>query len=344
NNNNNGQQQSQTIIVTTTSNQQQLQNGQPQQQTTSSVLHGTEVVHIKTDPTSTGTILQQQANNDNSVVHIKPESTTVLQHVNEVVHIKNESLDTLPPLSSPGQMVDVNANTALTPQYAVTPTAAAAARTTNGGTVYLTTDYITYREYYPTNATNANGIPQQQQQQQIIVTTNPAITAVNSNNSGDQQYHAVRQQLAAQQIPQVTITGNNNYQTAANLIGETETSFLDRYLRQQQQPITTQATTTTSMVNNNNNSVAQPGTISIQSLQQTSGTTSTTNGVVNGYKSNTTTLHGCLTVDLPSPDSGIGDTTTATPRQETTTTTTIPQVRVVCLSLVAIVYYDQSII
>ncbi|XP_075586404.1 grainy head isoform X7 [Dermatophagoides farinae] len=398
--NNNGQ--SQTIIVTTTPSQQhsqqQLQNGQ--QRTTASVLHGTELVHIKTEPTSTtGTILQQT--NDNSVVHIKPESTTastatttVLQHVNEVVHIKNEPLDTLPPLSSPGQMVDVisannvdhsrelepsppatvislapaqpyppnnnnnnnnnatptqltfatsaydlsgngqyalqvNANTALAPQYAVTPTATAAARTTNGGTVYLTTDYITYREYYPTNA---NGIQPQQQPQQIIVTTNPAATAMTAGtatNTGDQQYNTVRQQLVTQQIPQVTIAGNNNYQTTANMVGETETSFLDRYLRQQQQqPVTTQATTTTSMVSNNNNGVGvtqqQPGTIAIQSLQPTTATTSTTNGVVNGYKSNTTAIHSCLTVDLPSPDSGIGDTTTATPRQETTTTT-IPQ-------------------
>ena len=86
------------------------------------------------------------------------------------------------------------------------------------------------------------------------------------------------------------------------------------------------------MVSNNNNGVGvtqqQPGTIAIQSLQPTTATTSTTNGVVNGYKSNTTAIHSCLTVDLPSPDSGIGDTTTATPRQETTTTT-IPQVRVI---------------
>src|SRR4051794_36897161 len=99
----------------------------------------------------------------------------------------------------------VNATT-VSPQYAaVTPTAAA--RSTNGGTVYLTTDYITYREYYP-NTTNSNN---------IVVT--------------DDQYHTVRQHLTpTPTAPTTNVYSSNN---------ETETSFLDRYLRQQ--PITSSA-------------------------------------------------------------------------------------------------------
>ncbi len=126
-------------------------------------------------------------------------------------------------------------NTGVSPQYAtVTPASDAHS---NGGTVYLTTDYITYRDYYPATSTGAT------------VTTND-------------QYQTVRQHLSA--TPTATYTSASDNET---------TSFLDRYLRQQ--PATT----------------------------NTNGATS--------YK---TTIHG-LTVDLPSPDSGIGEAT-ITPRGE----------------------------
>ena len=126
--------------------------------------------------------------------------------------------------------------------------------------MYLTTDYITYREYYP-NTTNSN-----------IVVTND-------------QYHTVRQHLTT------TPTTGNAYSASNN---ETETSFLDRYLRQ---PVTSSAIGTIAATT----ATVSPA-VAVASLP--------TNGVL-GYK---TTVHG-LTVDLPSPDSGIGDTT-ATPRPE----------------------------
>ncbi|KAJ6218222.1 hypothetical protein RDWZM_009379 [Blomia tropicalis] len=272
---------SQTIIVTTSdTNQNQItgQNGQ-------AVMHSNDV-HIKNEPITQATVL----------------------HPNEV-HIKSEPIDPLPPLASPAQMVDVhpagvdrsrelepsppttvislapaqpyppNAATQLTfaaptydlsgagqyavqvnattvsPQYAAVPTAAAAARSTNGGTVYLTTDYITYREYYP-NTTNGSN----------IVVTND-------------QYHTVRQHLTA--TPSVTT--QNNYNTPTN---ESETSFLDRYLRQQ--PITSSAIT---------------GTIAV-----TAGTATVSPSVA--------------VASLPTNDSGMGDATT-TPRPENAT---LPQI------------------
>lgn len=120
------------------------------------------------------------------------------------------------------------------PQYAtVTQTAAGQ---NNAQTVYLTTDYITYRDYY--------------------TTPTPA-----------DQYQTVRQQLNT--TPAVTYNQPTSEQQQST--GDSG-SFLDRYLRAA--PITSQ------------------------------------NGAV--YKS---TIHGGLTVDLPSPDSGIGEAT-ITPRTE----------------------------
>ena len=152
----------------------------------------------------------------------------------------------------------------MSPQYAaVTPTAGTAARSTNGGTVYLTTDYITYREYYP-NTTNSNN----------IVVTND-------------QYHTVRQHLTT------TSTGPTNpYGAPSN---ESETSFLDRYLRQ---PVTSSAIAGTIAATTATVSPA----VAVASLPS------------NGAPGYNTTVLG-LTVDLPSPDSGIGDTT-ATPRPD----------------------------
>ncbi|XP_054152988.1 protein grainyhead-like [Oppia nitens] len=233
--------------------------------------------------------------NNNNINHHNNNNNTIL-HTNDV-NIKSEPLDPLPPVASPVQMVDVIAtggvdrnrelepsppatvislapaqpyqpgttqltfaapayditgtgqytvqvNTGVSPQYAtVTPATNAMS---NGGTVYLTTtDYITYRDYYPTTSTT---------------------TSVNNSD----QYQTVRQHLST--------TPTATYTTAA----DTETtSFLDRYLRQQ--PVTTTSS--------------------------------------NGNATYKATIHG-LTVDLPSPDSGIGDTT-ITPRQENGT---LPQV------------------
>lgn len=142
-------------------------------------------------------------------------------------------------------------NTGVSPQYAtVTPASDAHS---NGGTVYLTTDYITYRDYYPATSTGAT------------VTTND-------------QYQTVRQHLSA--TPTATYTSASDNET---------TSFLDRYLRQQ--PTTTNS---------------------------------------NGGTSYKTTIHG-LTVDLPSPDSGIGEAT-ITPRGENGALPQVSQVsQFICL-------------
>lgn len=183
----------------------------------------------------------------------------------------------------------------VSPQYAaVTPTAAAAARSTNGGTVYLTTDYITYREYYnPTNGNNGNGIQ---------------VTNLVSNN-GD-QYHTVRQHLtttpSAQQQQQV------NAYSAVQPVGEIETSFLDRYLRSQ--PL---VQTSSSVGVGNLSSAATSVTVSpavaVASLPS--------NGVPEYHTVSSLNQH-LLTVDLPSPDSGLGDTS-ATPRPDNAS---LPQV------------------
>lgn len=102
-------QSQQTIIVTT--GQSGNQNNQLNTQNGQTVLHGAEV-HIKTEPithsataTIAATVLQQQQQ-QNDRIKTEPMSTTVLQHSNEV-HIKTEPIDSLPPLASPAQMVDV---------------------------------------------------------------------------------------------------------------------------------------------------------------------------------------------------------------------------------------------
>lgn len=134
------------------------------------------------------------------------------------------------------------------PQYTAVQ---AAGGHNNGGTVFLTTDYITYRDYY---------------------STAPAAQSVTPAD----QYQTVRQHLSA-------APANVTYPQVTNVEAAGETSFLDRYLRQ---PVAT--------------------------------STANGNGV---YKQ--TTMHGGLTVDLPSPDSGIGEAT-ITPRGENGA---LPQVR-----------------
>ncbi|UXI16910.1 Serine threonine protein kinase-related domain containing protein [Sarcoptes scabiei] len=361
--NNNGQ----TIIVATSQPPQQSQGqGNPNQsnqltqQNGQSLLHTSSLnntnsneVHIKTESIgrSITTILhrndlhhqqiknEQQINSQKQSQQNANDSTAVL-HTNEV-HIKTEPIDSLPPLASPAQMVDVipanvdhsrelepsppatvislapaqpypsNAQTQLTfatptydltangqyavqvnansvpPQYAVSP-GTTTARATNGGTVYLTTDYITYREYYP----NSSNGTQQPQQQQIIVTNHD-------------QYHTVRQQLANTQSANSNAALNNF--TIGTIKTESDSTFLDRYLRQQQLPVT---------------SVSIPGSIvsttsapvSCAATAVTVASIPSTNGLPAGFKT-ATTIHS-LTVDLPSPDSGIGGDTSATPRSE----------------------------
>lgn len=349
----------QAIIVTTNQNNQlaAARNGQAVLHSnevhiksesinqTTAVLHPSEV-HIKSEPLSQATVLHP------SEVHLKSElgqtTTQTVLHPSEV-HLKSEQIDTLPPLASPAQMVDViptgvdrsrelepsppatvislapaqpytpngtqltfatqgydlsgagqyavqvgaqhiphystwldsnpysprpisSKQVNATPQYAsVTPTATRNATTAaNGGTVYLTTDYITYREYYSNPNSNNN-----------IVVTND-------------QYHTVRQHLNT-----ATNGTNNGYATGGTdgASNESETSFLDRYLRQQ--PVTTTAIAGTIAATTASASPA----VAVASIPA--------NGAPPGYKP---TIHG-LTVDLPSPDSGIGDTST-TPRPE----------------------------
>lgn len=237
------------------------------------------------------TIITTSEAKEYSISHNNNQSSAVLQP--HEIYIKAEPLDPMPPLASPATGLDTvststasvssgdkmrdmdasppatvislapaqpypRATTQLTfaapaydlsgtgqytvqvnpgvspPQYAtVTQTAPGQ---NNAQTVYLTTDYITYRDYYTTPTSS-------------------------------DQYQTVRQQLNT--TPAVTYTqATNDQQQPSSDSG----SFLDRYLRQA--PITTQ-----------------------------NGTT---------YKS---TIHGGLTVDLPSPDSGIGEAT-ITPRTE----------------------------
>lgn len=180
----------------------------------------------------------------------------------------------------------------MSPQYAaVTPTAAAAARSSNGGTVYLTTDYITYREYYnPTNATNGNGIQ---------------VTNLVGNNG--EQYHTVRQHLtttpSGQQQQQV-----NSYASVQPVVSEHETSFLDRYLRSQ--PVVQSSSSVGSL---STTSVTVSPAVAVASLPS--------NGVPEYHSVSSLNQH-LLTVDLPSPDSGLGDTS-ATPRPDNAS---LPQV------------------
>ena len=109
----NGDSTSQAIIVTTNQNNPlAVRNGQallhsnevhiksePIDQT--SVLHPSEV-HIKNEPLTLTSVLHP------SEVHIKnePLTPTTVLHANEV-HLKAEQIDSLPPLASPAQMVDV---------------------------------------------------------------------------------------------------------------------------------------------------------------------------------------------------------------------------------------------
>lgn len=106
------------------------------------------------------------------------------------------------------------------------------------------------------------------------------------------QYQTVRQHLTG--APTVTYA-TSVAATAANAteVPTGETSFLDRYLRGQQ-PATGAATTNGGVTIAYSNAAAQQAT-----------------------------LHGGLTVDLPSPDSGIGEAT-VTPRGENGA---LPQVR-----------------
>ena len=106
------------------------------------------------------------------------------------------------------------------------------------------------------------------------------------------QYHTVRQHL--------TTTPTNVYNAPNN---EPETSFLDRYLRQQ--PVTSSAIAGSIAATTATVSPA----VAVASLPA--------NGV-SGYNAS---MFG-LTVDLPSPDSGIGDTT-ATPRPDNASLTQV---------------------
>ncbi|XP_017488916.1 PREDICTED: protein grainyhead-like, partial [Rhagoletis zephyria] len=226
-------------------------------------------------------------------------------------------------LSGGQYSVQVNAAT-VSPQYAaVTPTAAAAARSTNGGgTFYLTTDgnYVAYRECYNPGATitTTNGIN--------INGGGGIVTNLVGNALGvGDQYHTVRQHLTTalngqqQQQQQQQQQANQQQQvvnayTTVPLVGDGSdgTSFLDRYLRQQQQqqPVTA----TTVGVNGATTVTVSPAAVAVVP----SGVAPVSNGVHSGDHYTVSSLNQhLLTVDLPSPDSGLGgDTTTATPRPD----------------------------
>jgi len=105
-----------------------------------------------------------------------------------------------------------------------------------------------------------------------------AVGCVAATTAGD-QYQTVRQQLSAAPAA-VTYTTATNVDSIAT---EGAGSFLDRYLRQGQQVVTTVNGTT----------IVSGGSDKIPTA---------------------TTINGGLTVDLPSPDSGIGGEATVTPR------------------------------
>ncbi len=230
----------------------------------------------------------------------------------------------------------VNAAT-VSPQYAaVTPTAAAAARSTNGGggTFYLTTDgnYVAYRECYNPGATitTTNGIN--------INGGGGIVTNLVGNALGvGDQYHTVRQHLTTalngqqQQQQQQQQQANQQQQvvnayTTVPLVGDGSdgTSFLDRYLRQQQHQQQQQPVTATTVgVNGATTVTVSPAAVAVVP----SGVAPVSNGVHSGDHYTVSSLNQhLLTVDLPSPDSGLGgDTTTATPRPDNAA---LPQVSV----------------
>lgn len=177
----------------------------------------------------------------------------------------------LSPSTNPFGNAQVNTGVVSPPQYATVAAAATGngattAAQSNGGTVYLTTDYVTYRDYYSVAAAGPAG----------PTATLQAVGCV-ATSAGD-QYQTVRQQLSA---APAAVT----YTTATNVdsIGTEGGSFLDRYLRQGQQVVTT-----------------------------VNGTTIVSGG--SDKLATATTINGGLTVDLPSPDSGIGGEATVTPR------------------------------
>ncbi|XP_074604968.1 grainy head isoform X2 [Brevipalpus obovatus] len=169
--------------------------------------------------------------------------------------------------SSGPYTVQVNTDS-LSSQYA-TVTATPAGR--SNGTVYLTTaDYITYCDYYPVSTTSAAVTTDQYQ----------AATVRHLTNNGQQQQQQQQNSSSSNSVISVTSPSSVTAYTTGVTSDSSETSFLDRYLR-----------------------------------QNTAGSV-TTNGVI--YK--TTSLPGGLTVDLPSPDSGIGEAT-ITPRPDNGTMT-----------------------
>lgn len=159
-------------------------------------------------------------------------------------------------------------NTAVSPPQYATVTAQNTSGQTNGQqTVYLTTDYITYRDYYSPAPVSAAG------------------STVQTIASSD-QYQTVRQQLTAAPVTTYTSAASD---TSVSVSSEsTGGSFLDRYLRQP--PVTTGSATV----------VAASGVVTYKPQQASAGSAGA--------------LHGGLTVDLPSPDSGIGEAT-VTPRE-----------------------------
>ena len=287
-----------------------------------------EITYIKTEPHDSMPplssldhdqkhSLQNGQLQDISVAHQQQQQTIVLSDAKEYaqlsnsavlqqheIYIKTEPLDPMPPLASPATVIDVvNANNVVSladkiREHDSSPPATvislAPAQPYSAGATQLT--FAT-----PAYDISHNG------QYAVQVTPSPQYTTVTNATSGHNnggivylttdytyrdcyttsthstattdQYQTVRQHLAS--TPTVTYATSIAPTVADIPVGET--SFLDRYLRGQ--PVTTGA------------GVTSNGTTTI------------------AYGKAQHTIHGGLTVDLPSPDSGIGESN-VTPRGE----------------------------
>ncbi|CAG2110231.1 unnamed protein product [Medioppia subpectinata] len=240
---------------------------------------------------SSGAILTNGDSNAQTIVVTAGDNhhhnnTSVLHH-NEV-HIKSEPLDPLPPVASPVQMVDVIAsgvdrNRDLEPSPPATVISLAPAQPYQPGTTQLTFAAPTYD----------------------IATTGQYTVQVNTGVSS--QYATVTPAANA------CTNGGTVYLTTADYITyrdyypttstTTSVNTSDQYQTVRQHLSTTPTATYTTTTDTETTSFLD------RYLRQQPASSS-----ANGAQTYKATIHG-LTVDLPSPDSGIGDTT-ITPRQE----------------------------
>ncbi|CAG2173733.1 unnamed protein product, partial [Oppiella nova] len=243
-----------------------------------------------TNGTNDTTIVVVDHHNDHHI-----PNATVLHHNDDEVHIKSEPLDPLPPVASPVQMVDVIANGVdrsrdLEPSPPATVISLAPAQPYQSAATQLTFAAPTYdiAETGPYTVQVNTGVSPQ------YATVTPA---TNGCTNGGTVYLTTVDYITYRDYYPTTSTttavnNSDQYQTVRQHLSTTPTATYT----------TTSDTETTSFLD--------------RYLRQQPATTS-----ANGTTAYKATIHG-LTVDLPSPDSGIGDTT-ITPRQENGT---LPQV------------------